>query len=583
MEWLIRRVKEKLKYSLKQNIPIVFDAEEVCSALLSYFFPNPEEFLRYFSNPQEEKLGEILKEVRRELERIEVTFNLIEEIRNYNIQKKRKVEREFVTRIHHTYTKETPLEIFDWKERKEKSCIKIESRKEKKEDEKEGLGAPLAELKIVKTEGKNTFDNLKAWEKYWRETSEEYKTLPSWIASYHILESLAKEMKLDGKNLLEVGCGKYSAVLEMIKDKGISSHIIATDSSKIACSEASKNYDAEFVVCVHPYSILWRKEFFDFIFCNLTLHNFHRQAKGATLLTLDYGLKPGGKIVVIESQSRRKDLREIKQFLESMGYRIEERKKGVRFEGAKEKRLYVLIAEKIESKDFPIEKWIAKSYLKDNRIGDAIELAEKFNLKIKDLFQEIKREDKIDVENPLPPPYVPPSFEQIKERTIEKILESFDSPVKEIIAVVRNKVKEVFYDKFKYIEPAEELIISGLVKGCLDYESCLEIMKKYNLGKKDWSSLYWRIWRMSSTCPIHLPSKKGEKLELTLKHVCAILNEPFDEVIKRVSVYRLKDWQIVKQRLYEETNKLARKEYERALSEYNEKIREWEESQKLRI
>lgn len=407
----------------------------------------------------------------------------------------------------------------------------------------------------------------------------------SQVASHQILANLIEEMELEEKKLLEVGCEECSALLEMIEDRQISSHVLTTDSYAKARSLAKKTYNTDFVVCVYPYSIPWRKEAFDYIFCNLTLHNLHRQAKGATLLGLDYSLKVGGKIVVVEPESRGKDVKEIEQFLGSMGYFIQRRSQVVKFEEDKRrKKFYVLIGEKVEDRSFPIEKWVIKSYLKDKVIDPAVKLAKKLNLKIEDLLQEIKKEDEIDVESPLPPPFTPPSFEEIKERVKKEMkekIESLDSIKEEITVAIKNRVENVFSDKPGCREPVKELFVVAIAKGCLDYESWLNIKRKYNLTNEDECVIYWRIQKMTSSYPIYLP-RKGEKIDLTLKHIAAVLGRPFEDVVKKIGVYSIKDWEVEKKRLGEE-EKRAQEIYEKELGEYRRRVEEWEKNQKLRI
>lgn len=485
--WIYSKIEEELGNWISRNVSI--DNQRYVFPLFKLLFPNDKKFVRNFKNPSGE-IGIILEKVKRELfEEIGFTPELFEEVNTYKPKKKERGTKVITTRTRYLFTEDSPYSFFDWKEGK-----KIGTKDEEKVKKTEvGLGPPPTHIKIIRAEKGNTFRNKIAWDEYWEKENGDYTKLTPWIGSLRLLQKISEELRFEGKNVLEVGCGANPALLKALSESETSANILGTDFSRLACSRAKKLYpEAEFLKCFHPYSRTpWKRGAFDYIFCTLTLHNFHRQAKGATLLTLDHGLKRGGKLIIVEPSSKREDIYEIRQLLESMGYVIKVSRIGIKLYGKikgeeieaerevpRKVRFYVVIAEKTEDKEYPVERWIAKSYLKDRKIKEAIQIAEKNKLNLKNLFEEIKREDEIDVINPPPHPYkqpkkprMPPPYETILEEVRKEVLEEIPLEGKNFILELESKLKEKVPKELVF--PLVTALLKGMEKGYLSEDEVL--------------------------------------------------------------------------------------------------------------
>lgn len=567
--WIRLKFEEKLEevVSRVSGELLVPDPMEVASKLSQLLFPTDEELWRALQNPPSGGVGDIIKGI---WEEVGLTQELLTGM-EYPPRRERR-RRRVTTRIHYRFSKDCPYSLFHWEERK--GAERIIAVRETKKVEEGGIGPPPSLLRIVGVEKGDTFSKEK-WDRYWEEEGGDYTKLPTWIGAFRIVEGIVSELEAEKKTLLEVGCGAYSSLLEALRELGISANVVGTDFSHIACSKGEAHYpEAEFLLCFHPYTIPWRGETFDYIFCTLTLHNFHRQAKGGTLLTLDLGLKEGGKLIVVEPSSKREDVEEIHQLLKSMGYRTELRRMGVELHGKtseglearKRIRFYVLMAEKTESRAFPIEKWMAKSYLKDGRIWEAVEIAGRNGLNLTNLYEEMRREDKINVLKPPPPPERP-SREGIRKEAYDEVLKSYEREYLELLENLLEGLSKVL--EGRELEIAYDLFRRVLARGELRGEDIEHVLSFYNVSRKRTreiiSSIYWKLFDAG------LPTIREGKYK-------------WSEVIKLVPIY---SWPIIPperlKHLEREVDMLVEEKYEKELQRYRKEVEGWRRTHLLHV
>lgn len=218
---------------------------------------------------------------------------------------------------------------------------------------------------------KDAFSTPKEWDDISQEEIEEYVKGRPLMASWHLLNQhlIGKEVpetELQGKNVLDVGCGCQSPLIDVLKFKNVKANVVGIDGSKKflkAMKDSSPQHD--YVCAVFPF-LPFKEDAFDYAFAINTLDCVNRIQKIPTLVGLDESLKNNGKIITVEpfSESKTEDHFEIKQYLDDMNYKIRSVEGVVDFPVSTSKHL-LLIAEKTEDPDrrFEYNRGMAMTYL----------------------------------------------------------------------------------------------------------------------------------------------------------------------------------------------------------------------------
>ncbi|MEM7819137.1 MAG: class I SAM-dependent methyltransferase, partial [Candidatus Aenigmatarchaeota archaeon] len=250
---------------------------------------------------------------------------------------------------------------------------------------------------------KNTIDSyfihkkeLEGKEEYLREG---YKITRAYQSSYRLLQNLLNLEELEGKTVLDLGCGSNSPLMQVLKDKKINANVVGLDSHKKSLQICKEKFsENEFIQALYPYTLFsFRSSSFDWIFAINCLHYTNEKSEiCATLIGLDQLLKKGGRIVIIEprSQSKMKFNAELKKNLSEMGYNVEEYNKYIKWPGPQYSHHLILVGEKINEVDRSQEykKAIAASLIKTNRFEEAKKIVEDLGLTLSDIIKEKEKE-----------------------------------------------------------------------------------------------------------------------------------------------------------------------------------------------
>ena len=211
--------------------------------------------------------------------------------------------------------------------RKERKAVKIEKvpvefRRDlpPRELAAEGLMLTLAQIML----SKNAFDAREKYNKLLtRDDLKNFEQLGAWADSYKLISELF-DSELDGKSILDLGCGAKSPLALSLKDKGINASLIGVDFHQASVEAAKENFPAyDFILGFFPYSLPLKEKSFDYVFAVNSMHYSTNSEKYATLLLLHGLLKEGGKLVVIQDYNQRSHFHEVRKLVEKVGYTLE--------------------------------------------------------------------------------------------------------------------------------------------------------------------------------------------------------------------------------------------------------------------